>query len=374
MPHRLRGVGRRIGRIAFVSNLEPQNISISPTFGTDAGGTAVTINGTNIVAEGLAATIGGASCTSVVFVSATTMTCVTPSGTAGARDVVLTTVNGSGTQTGGYTYTAAGGIPADAVFFSDWLTATGSSDAAILDTDKTVAWENVRGNAGSNVVSSSGLDFPTTNVYQASAIWRPANPGASQTGPDIDSSLSGAIPAIGDSIFYRVYLRIGTPDAYGGDQTSHPYGDGPGGGDNTNWQLQIITATNGTWRLDIQVRATAFPNTQWAGPTLNKNQTYRLEHQIHRLGTLTCHLHVRVYDSSDVLIATDADFDNRNSTANLASNPTLDLNNVNFFTGIKVGLNGLSSGVESDFPFVATTYGAVAMRTDDWCGSFAGGF
>ena len=375
MPHRLRGVGQRIvGRIAVVSDLKPHNISIGPTFGTDAGGTAVTINGTNIVSDGLAVTIGGASCTSVVFVDATTMTCVTPAGTAGARDVILTTVHGSDTQVGGFTYTVAGGIPSDAVFFSNWDTALGTGSAAVLDTDKTVPWEDLRGSPASvrEIIATGSLDFPTTNVLKITAEWNGS--GSSFAGPDIDDSLTDALPAIGDSIFYRVYLRVAVPDAFTADPLSHPYQDGPGGGSNTNWTFEVLTSTDGTWTHRWERGGIPWPNNRWSAPKLNKNQTYRFELQIKRNTSTDGEMHVRTYDSSDVLLYTDADYSNINSSATLASTPIFTFKDLNFLKGIRVGDNGLFGGVQGDFPFIMFHWGAHAMRTDDWCGPFSNGF
>ncbi|MBA4372940.1 MAG: hypothetical protein C0402_08755 [Thermodesulfovibrio sp.] len=79
---------------------------INPTSGPVAGGTAVTITGTNLTGA-TSVTIGGAAATSVVVVNATTITAVTPAGTAGARDVVVTAPGGTGTGTGLFTYIAA---------------------------------------------------------------------------------------------------------------------------------------------------------------------------------------------------------------------------------------------------------------------------
>lgn len=56
---------------------------------TTAGGKSITITGTNFVATPTV-TVGGTSATSVVFVSATTLTAVAPAKTAGSYDVVIT--------------------------------------------------------------------------------------------------------------------------------------------------------------------------------------------------------------------------------------------------------------------------------------------
>ncbi|HPI04043.1 MAG TPA: IPT/TIG domain-containing protein, partial [Candidatus Goldiibacteriota bacterium] len=85
---------------------EPAITDISPATGSTAGGTAVTITGTEF-ATGATVTFGGVSATDIVVVSATEITCVTPAGTAGAVDVVITnTDTGTVTSTGGFTYIA----------------------------------------------------------------------------------------------------------------------------------------------------------------------------------------------------------------------------------------------------------------------------
>jgi len=66
---------------------------ISPSSGTTAGGTSVTITGTNFVTGLTTVTIGGAACTGVtVAAGGLSLTCTTPTGTAGppAVDVVVT--------------------------------------------------------------------------------------------------------------------------------------------------------------------------------------------------------------------------------------------------------------------------------------------
>jgi PKD repeat protein len=83
--------------------------SIAPTSGPTTGGTPVTITGTNFVSGGsFGVTIGGAAAASVVRVDATHITAVTPAGTAGARNVVITNNDGqTDTGIGAFTYAAA---------------------------------------------------------------------------------------------------------------------------------------------------------------------------------------------------------------------------------------------------------------------------
>lgn len=82
----------------------PTITSISPTSGDIAGGTSVTITGTNFTGTG-EVTIGGAPATSVVVVNSTTVTAVTPAGSSGAAGLTLATGAGLVHETSAFTYT-----------------------------------------------------------------------------------------------------------------------------------------------------------------------------------------------------------------------------------------------------------------------------
>jgi len=78
--------------------------AVSPNNGATAGGTAVTISG-SAFASGATVTIGGSAATSVVFVSSTTLTAVTPAHATGKVSVTVTNPdNSSATLTNGYFY------------------------------------------------------------------------------------------------------------------------------------------------------------------------------------------------------------------------------------------------------------------------------
>jgi YVTN family beta-propeller protein len=76
---------------------------VSPSSGTTAGGTAVTITGTNFTGA-TQVTFAGVAAPSFTVVNATTITATTPSGTAGARSVVVTTPGGSSAANLLFTY------------------------------------------------------------------------------------------------------------------------------------------------------------------------------------------------------------------------------------------------------------------------------
>ncbi len=80
--------------------------AINPNNGSTAGGTAVTISGTDFQA-GATVSIGGVAATSVIVVNATTITAVTGAHATGAVNVSVTNPGGGGTATltNGYFYT-----------------------------------------------------------------------------------------------------------------------------------------------------------------------------------------------------------------------------------------------------------------------------
>jgi hypothetical protein len=91
----------------------PTITSISPGSGSTAGGTPVTIIGSNFAA-GAAVSLGGAAATNVVRVNSTTLTAMTAPRAAGIVNIVVTNPDGqSGTLANGYSYT--GGNPAPTI-------------------------------------------------------------------------------------------------------------------------------------------------------------------------------------------------------------------------------------------------------------------
>lgn len=86
-------------------NEAPTVASISPTSGPSAGGTSVTITGTNFI-SGATVTIGGAAASNVMVGSATSITCTTPSGSAGTASVLVTTAGGTNAANTLFTYVA----------------------------------------------------------------------------------------------------------------------------------------------------------------------------------------------------------------------------------------------------------------------------
>ena len=135
----------------------PTVTAVSPTLGSSLGGTSVTVTGTGFSVDGAgtnSVTFGGSTATSIAVVNDTTITCVTPAGTAGAVvDVVVSNANGTATLSSSFTYaeipTVTSVSPAAGTSLgstSVTISGTGFSDAA----------------AGTNTVTFDGN--PATSV------------------------------------------------------------------------------------------------------------------------------------------------------------------------------------------------------------------
>ena len=116
----------------------PTVSTVAPDSGSTVGGTSLTITGTSFV-TGATVTVGGAACTDVAFVSATSLTCTSPAGNAGASDVVVTNPDGKKvTKTGAFTYQTPHVTPTitlitpstGAMVGSRWITITGTGFAS----------------------------------------------------------------------------------------------------------------------------------------------------------------------------------------------------------------------------------------------------
>jgi hypothetical protein len=164
----------------------PAVSSVAPNNGPVAGGTAVTITGTNFAA-GATVTIGGPAATNVVVVNSTTITATTPAGNAGLVAVTVTVNGQSGSLANGFTYTGT-----VAISFSQVASATPQSPTATVavgypaaqtarnlnvvvvgwnDTSATV--QSVKDTAGNSYILAIGPTSGTAlrqSIYYASGI------------------------------------------------------------------------------------------------------------------------------------------------------------------------------------------------------------
>jgi fibronectin type 3 domain-containing protein len=93
---------------ASVTTPSPPTVaSVSPSPGSTAGGTVVTVTGANFVSGATTVTIGGGAATNVSAASTTSLTAVTPAHAAGAATVTVSTTYGAGSLASGFTYSAS---------------------------------------------------------------------------------------------------------------------------------------------------------------------------------------------------------------------------------------------------------------------------
>jgi hypothetical protein len=110
----------------FTYNAPPTVTSVSPNNGPVAGGTAVTITGTNFAA-GATVTFGSNAASNVVVVSSTQITATTPAHAAGAATVTVTVNGQAGSLASGFTYNTA-----VAISFGQVAAATPQSSTATV--------------------------------------------------------------------------------------------------------------------------------------------------------------------------------------------------------------------------------------------------
>ena len=86
----------------FTRNQAPHATAAAPSTGTTAGGTTVVLTGTHL--DGATKVLFGGTAAPITANTATSLTVTTPLHTAGKVDIVITTPEGTGTLTAGYTY------------------------------------------------------------------------------------------------------------------------------------------------------------------------------------------------------------------------------------------------------------------------------
>jgi hypothetical protein len=264
---------------------------------------------------------------------------------------------------------AGGGV----LFQSDFSTATGTTDVALLDTNKPVPWSDrsttPNGNNVIDIIAATGLNFPTTNVAR---VKRPAG-GQGQCWV----KLSGlGTPAVGEKRFYRVYVRVAYSDT---DVTSpnnhHPIQNGT----TTTWNWHLGNLTDGTFKMryyyDPNGPEVYFVNSTSVENLLSKNATYRLEWMVERTDATHCKLAVRIYNSSNVLLYDDG-AGNTNMLLGSGGGVSMVGQGSSHFNmtsldaalldTFEMGSNGGDTHTLDEYHY----FGGVMIRKDTWCGPY----
>ncbi len=168
----------------------PTYSNVSPSSGSTAGGTAITITGTGFQ-SGAAVTVGGNSATSVTVVSSTSITCTTAAHSAGATDIVVTNLDGkSVTGSSAFTFSAAS---APSIVQYKTGTASGSGNLNIQLDSSTTSGNCImlilRSNSGGTWSGLSGwTQVPYTGVSDGKMYYKISSGGTVSVSFDDDSS------------------------------------------------------------------------------------------------------------------------------------------------------------------------------------------
>ena len=175
----------------------PTVTAIAPPSGTTAGGTSVTITGTNFTGA-TAVTIGGTAATAFSVVSATSITATTPPGSLGAADVVVTTPGGTGTGSGLYTYVTL--PPTVTAILANTGTTLGGTSVTITGTNFTGATAvTIGGTAATGVKVLSATTITATTPAHAAGqatvvVTTPAGP--STGGTNLFTYVAALVPTV----------------------------------------------------------------------------------------------------------------------------------------------------------------------------------
>ena len=263
-------------------------------------------------------------------------------------------------------------ISATILFESEWNNSLGNSTTALRDG---TIWDAVplSSNVGVlEVIPSSNLDFPTANVVKITALDR--GDGGALAQNIVMQDGNDDIPGLlndGDDIFYRWYERVDAPEPYPStDDLTHGIENGNA---NQNWLRDQVVNDDGTWLLRWSFEGTANPNNRISAPLLQKDKTYLVELNIHRLSSATFNAHAKIYHSNGTLLYDDDDFTNVGSSQTLADNPVLTFVSSSVMDELQVGFNGLQVGGginSSNDEFVHGYIGGFAVCDTTWCGAY----
>lgn len=173
----------------------PTVTAIAPISGTTAGGTPVTITGTNFTSA-TAVTIGGLAATPFTVVNSTTITTTTPAHAPGAVNIVVTTPNGPGTGVGLFTYIAPPAAPTVTVIVPNSGPIAGGTAVTITGTNFT----------GATAVTIGGVAATGVNVVNATTI-------TAITGAHAAGIVDVAVTANGTGTGVGLFTYVAPPSA-----------------------------------------------------------------------------------------------------------------------------------------------------------------
>lgn len=283
---------------------------------------------------------------------------------------------------------SGGEPPAGVVFHSDWSTATGTSDAALLDMNKApLAWSARKDtNGGTAIVTaaSTGRSWPAgmTNVMQITAQAEGGTQGVRNSG-------RFTAPGVGDAVIWRTYFSMEQPDSWSGGIQYHPFQDGgAGGGSDRNWAFRVYPHSNGTWSPELfidSVDDVYGPGAQiqaWElGDngilSLSKQVPYIIEVRMYVVDANSMRPAARILNGDGSPLYDESDFFRKGGGGGndtLADGHTFEISSLAGMTSLQAGSNNWDQAPPQDT--LAAYWGGLAIAVggeDDWIGPYSGG-
>ena len=205
------GTGSNATAYTYVA--APTVTSVSPNSGPIAGGTSVTITGTNF-SNATAVTFGGTNAASFSVTNETTITATTSAGSAGAVTVVVTTAGGTGSQASAYTYTGTLSITAQPANSRTRQTALTGDMIALTSSFAVTVNDATANGAGWKLQAQIGVltDAASDTIAANHTIQSVAVSGTTGTPPTNGVSYPMAIPTASGKIF-NAAVNTGTGQA-----------------------------------------------------------------------------------------------------------------------------------------------------------------
>lgn len=267
----------------------------------------------------------------------------------------------------------SGGGGPELVFASDWSTATGTGNTAVLDGGKWDTANNVNSPTAGRVtvISASGLDFPSGMANVLAIRYE----NSTDTFCGISLANGWDLPPIGGSIYFRTYFRHDISGSHSAIN-HHPVQMCSSAGSCCPqgwWRM----AKGATFPMGVSAAESGGGEHLWA-TTISRETTYRFEEQYERTGTNTYTMHLRIYNSANQLVKQDADFDchfHGPGQHLLSTEPSITVTDLTCYRNKMIVNQGVGFfGWGSDDPaHNRIFYGGFAVSLTGWCGAWTAG-
>ena len=194
----------------------PTITSISPVTGSAAGGTTITITGTDFTGA-TAVTIGGVAASSFTVVNSTTITAVTPAHAAGAASVLVTTATGTNVANSLFTYAATTSTiltsSVNPSVFGQPIIFTATVTGSLGTPSGTITFKNGSTTLGTGTLNGSGVaTFSTSSLAVGNAYSITA-----EYGGDVSfvTSTSSTVSQVVNQASTTTTLASTTPSVFG---------------------------------------------------------------------------------------------------------------------------------------------------------------